>query len=306
LKPLGNVRQDSILTNRDLESIEAKIYEEHDEELVARQSFGLKTDDGPGAETIGYDMISKRGAAKIMNSDSEDVPLVDADIVRKTQKVVSIKAGFKVTPQEIRAARQANKPVETTKAGTARRAIAEGENRLVYKGDAKVDIKGVINATGITIYTAADVDTGAGTKITWATKTATEIIEDIRIAKFEKLDVNPGIVADTLELPPIQFGKLSQKIGQGEGTIMQYLKEQGWFPGGIKSNPELKQAGDGNTDCMLMYDSRSENVEIGVPMDMMMHPPVVDKNNAQQVNLEERTAGAIVRYPLAICLVIGI
>jgi hypothetical protein len=304
LRSLGAQRQDSILTNRDLESIEATVYEVHEDELVARQAVSLKTDDGEGAETVGYDKISKRGAAKIMNSDSEDVPLVDADIVRATQGVKSIKAGFKVTPQDIRGARQANKPIETTKAGAARRAIAESENSLFYIGETKVKAEGLVNATGITVTTAATTGTEGAT--TWDKKDSNAIIEDIRIAKFEHVDVNPGLIADTLELPPLQFGKLSKKIGQGEGTIMQYLKEQNWFPAGIRSNSTLKGAGAGSTDVMLTYDSRKENVQLSVPMDIMVHPAVVDKNNAQQVNLEERCAGALIRYPAAVCVTQGI
>lgn len=304
MKGLGVIRQDAILRNEDLEAIDNTVYEAKDKELTARTMVSLMTDIPEGAETYSYDKITKKGAAKIFAYGADDVPLVDADIERHTQRIYGIVDGFRIDIQEKRAARMANRPVETTKATAARRAAAEKENDFFYNGDASYNAEGLLNFTGIQTYSVPQDSDADGTE--WQYKTGAERVKDIKEAR-KKVNLKPGLEADTLALPPEQYEDLDDPYNSDnpELTVRKYLENQGWFSR-IISAPELEEAGDGGSNCFVVFDSSPDVVQLGLPMDLYRHDPYMLPNLSSQVNLEERTAGAIVRFPMGICRADGI
>ncbi|CAM4012402.1 DUF2184 domain-containing protein [Mesobacillus zeae] len=289
-------RADALIRPVDLEAIDNRIYEAKKEELKARTIFNVKTDVPEGAETYSYDVIKRSGAAKILAPGADDIPLVDADMERHTEKIYSIAAAFRVSVQELRQAAMAGRPVEATKADTARKAIAEKENRLVWVGDSKHNILGVTNAEGIQTMAVSNNAAGASTK--WKDKTGKEIVADIRKARtpIEKL---PGHSANTLIVTPAAMEELGKEYNEYTGqTVLQYLKTQGWFST-IEFTSDLEGKGTGGTDCFLILDNSPDVVEVLIPMDIKRHPEEYKFPN-YKVPLEERTGGAIVRYPMAI------
>lgn len=300
-----HARQDGMMTNRDLESVDKVVYEAKEEELTARTVVTLKTDDPEGAETISYDKMTKKGAAKIFAyGAADDIPLVDADVERHTQKVFGIVVGFSIGIQEKRAAQMANRPVDTTKATASRRAVAEKENSFFYKGSAAHKAEGLINHTGIQTMPVAQNKEETSTK--WKDKTGEEIINDIREAR-KKVNSLPGFTADTLLLPPDQYEDLDKPVNAENYhmTIRKFLQEQGWFTNIVRV-ADLEKAGDSESDCLVVFDSSREVVELSLPMDITRHPEVLLNNLSSQINLEERTGGAVVRFPLGICRADGI
>ncbi|KAB8139272.1 DUF2184 domain-containing protein [Gracilibacillus oryzae] len=280
---------------RDLEAIDNTLYEPKYEELTARQILDVKSDVDPGAETYSYSVMTRSGAAKIMGNLSDDIPLVDVDMRRVFQRIYSIVTGFRYSVQELRNAQMANVPLETTKAGVARRVIAEKENKITWIGDAVHNIQGLANAEGI--QTVA-VEQGASASARWEDKTGKEIVADIRSlrAKVEKL---PGHTVDTLVLPPDQYELLEEPYNEyNNGTIRNYIQNQNWFQSIVRA-PELAGAGEGKTDAMLVLDSSREVVELLVPMDITRHDPEWAFPN-YKFAVEERCGGTIIRYPMAI------
>ena len=304
MKDLGVVRQDAILRNEDLEAIDNTVYEAKERELTARTMVSLMTDIAEGAETYSYDKITKKGAAKIFAYGSDDVPLVDADMERHTQGIFGIVVGFRIDVQEKRAARMANRPIETTKATAGRRAAAEKENDFFYNGDDAYNAEGLLNFTGIQTYSVPQDSDSSGTE--WQYKTGAERVADIKEAR-KKVNLKPGLEADTLALPPAQYEDLDDPYNaeNPELTIRRYLENQGWFSR-IVSAPELEEGGDGGTDCFVVFDSNPDVVQLGLPMDLYRHEPYMLGNLSSQINLEDRTAGAIVRFPLGVCRADGI
>lgn len=292
-------RNDAMLTNRDLEAIDRTVYQAKEEELSARLVFRLKTDDPPGAESIGYDMITRRGAAKIFSYGGvDDVPLVDADVKRHVQRVYGIVLGMNVDVQSKRAAQMANRPIDTIKAEACRRGIAESENRFFYIGSQAHNAYGLTTATGVQVYAVAT--NGQDTPSTlWKAKTGEQIIEDIRQVR-KKVNTQPGLTADTLMLPPDQYEDLDRPVNSEryELTIRQWLKNQGWFKT-ISKEKALEKAGTGGMASMVVCDSSV--VQLSIPMDLTRHPEVLLANLASRINFEERTGGAVIRYPLGIC-----
>ncbi|WP_233275824.1 DUF2184 domain-containing protein [Salibacterium aidingense] len=280
----------------DLEAVDNTIYEPKREELIARTLVNVKSDVPDGAETYSYDVMTRSGAAKILASGADDVALVDADMRRHTVQIYSIAAAFRVSVQELRQARMANKPIEATKAATARRAIAEKENKLAWIGDETYNILGFTNAEGI--QTSALDQNEAGDSTQWADKNGKEIVADLRQAR-SKVNRLPGHTPDTLVVTPDALEELEKEYNQYTGqTVRQYIQNQGWFST-IQSTSDLEGQGDNGEDSFLVFDSSNEVVQLLVPMDIMRHEQEY-KYPSYKVPVEERCGGVVIRYPMAI------
>ena len=285
----------SLLRPQDLQAIDNKIYEPHKEELKARNIFAVKTDIPAGAETYAYDVFTRSGAAKILAPGASDIPLVDADLERHTVKIYSIAAGINITVQELRQAEMAGMTVETVKVDTARKAIAEKENNIAFVGDAKHNIKGLTDATGIQVFA---VPQGAKGNTTWADKTADEIVADIRKAKNKVNKLN-GHTADTLLVTPDSFEELEKPFNEfTKQTVLEYIQSQRWFTR-IEVLNDIAKQGTAGSNCFVVLDSSPDVVQLGVPMDITRHETEYSFPN-YKVPFEERTTGLIVRYPMAI------
>lgn len=286
----------SLLRPQDLQAIDSKIYEPHKEELKARNIFALKTDIPAGAETYAYDVFNRSGAAKILAPGATDIPLVDADLDRHTVNIYSIAAAINITVQELRQAQMAGMTVETVKVDTARKAIAEKENKLAFIGDADHNIKGLTSTTGIQVYAVDQNGDESSTK--WKDKTADEIVSDIRKAK-NKVNKLPGHTADTLLITPDSFELLEKPFNEfTKQTVLEYIQSQRWFTR-IEVLNDIKGHGTAGSDCFVVLDSSPDVVQLGVPMDITRHAQEYSFPN-YKVPFEQRTTGLIVRYPMAI------
>jgi len=297
-------KQDKAIMFRpeDLDSIDSTLYEPKEDELLIRTLFNVKTDVDPGAETYSYDVIKRSGVAKILGPNSNDIPLVDGDMERHTLQIYSVATGFKIGIQEMRQAQLTNTPLDTTKAGFARKAIAEKENQIAWKGEDDYNISGILNTTGIQTFTVDD--SGEGDSTEWEDKDGMKIIADIRkaVGKVNKL---AGHTVDTMVLPTEYYEKLQVPVSEYDTRpILEYLQASGWFST-ISKSDDLEKEGDGDSDCFLVFDSSSEVAELLLPMDITRHEEEYAFPN-MKVPLEERTGGMIIRYPMAFCRADGI
>ena len=298
---LGNrvERKDEMLLERDLEVIDNVLYEPKEEELIARTFLSTYTGIPEHAETYMYDRYERQGSAKRSTAGADDVPYVDNDKERISQKVISIENGFKIEKQELRAARANNRNVDTEKAETARRFVSENENDLVFLGDDNLGVPGLVSATGINTYdvpTDADAD---GTN--WEFKTGLEIINDIREARA-KVNKEDGYSADTLILPSTQYEMLAKPYNDyNSETIMTYLVQQGWFSQILEISYLVEADPDGANDSGLILDTAPSNMQLGLSIDFQREEPYRLPNGSYQVRTEERTCGLILRRPLAVC-----
>lgn len=282
----------------DLEAMDNTLYEPKYEELTARQVLDLKTDIPAGAETFGYNVMTRSGVAKIMGNNADDLPLVDGDLKREFQRIHTIAVGFTYSVQEMRAAQMTNTPVDTTKAAVARRAIAEKENKLAWVGDAKYGIKGVANATGIQ---SESVAAGASTDTEWAGKTSAEILEDVRKARA-KITVLPGHGSSSnlyLLVPAEQYEELNRRYSDYDSrSIMKVIEENNWFSKIVRV-PDLKGIGTAGSDSFIVMDASPEVIQLVLPMDITRLEEEW-KYPKWKVPVEERCGGVVVRYPMAI------
>jgi hypothetical protein len=282
----------------DLEAIDSTLYEPKYEELTARACMNVKSDIHPGAETYSYNVLTRSGVAKIMGNVADDLPLVDADLKREFSRIYTIATGFSYTVQEMRAAQMTGTTVDATKAGVARRAVAEKENKIAWIGDPDYNIKGLINAAGIQIESVEQGEKGS-TK--WKDKTSAEILEDVRKIR-KKVTVLPGHINTSnlcLCVPADQFEELNRRYSDYDArSILQVINEYKWF-WMIQRVPDLRGVGTAGSDSLLVMDCSSEVMELVVPMDLTRLDEEW-KYPKWTVPVEERCGGVIIRYPMGV------
>lgn len=300
--PNSNVQ--ARLQARDLEVIDKVLYEPKQEELTARAVFNVKTDIPPGAETVGYDVMTRSGAAKIIANGTNDLPLVDVDVTRYFAKIYTIGLGFRYSLQDLRQSQMTGTPVDAAKAATVRRGIAEKENKLAWLGDPDHNIQGVATAEGIQVE-AVGMNAG-GTSTKWADKTSEEIVEEVRKLR-KRITVLPGYgdAQLVLAVPPDQYEEMNRRYSDYDArTVMKVIQDNGWFTS-IKRVADLKGAGINGADSLLIFHNDRETVELILPMDITRLQEEWSYPH-WRVPCEERFGGAIVRAPHAILRADGI
>lgn len=315
-----SIRQDALIRKEDLLAIENVLYEVKKEELVARQFLHVNNSFPIYAQEVGYDWYDMAGSAKILaaGASAKDVPFVGEKGGRETQKVYSIVTGIRYTKAE-RQAVQAKSALgkgpsvslDTVRVSTARRFVAETENRLVFTGDSKHGIKGILNMSGITSESVAVGAIGAddAAKRLWANKTSKEVLADLLTGK-STLEKGNIFKARVLLLDSDHYNLLLRPYSdQSPMTILKWLQTEGAFFEKIIVSSQLSSAYNGLAGTMnafVILDNNPEVIELAVIQDMALGNPVYDILETSEQVVEERTAGCIIRHPKGIYLGKGI
>jgi len=297
---------ETLFLARELESIEAVLYEWEEKELKYRSLIPVSNEDNPGAETITYRMITMIGMAKIIANYSDDLPRSDAITKEYSQNVKTIGVAFGYNTQELRAAAMANKPLDRIKADSARRAVREFENEIAWTGEDSHGIVGFLNNANVPVLAAS---AGAG-GTTWALKTPDEIIADVSLMISTERDQSKGIHSgDTLVLPITQHTIITTtpRSVNSDTTIANFILNNKAF--GIKQIEwlnELKNAFVGGTkDGAILYEKNQRIIANRIPLEMITHP-IQEKGLEYIIPVEARNGGVVIRYPLACLFFTGI
>lgn len=307
-------RQDAgegMFFERQLESVESRLYEKKLRELKFRRLLPTTNRDGPGAATITYYLYTKFGAAKIIANPTDDLPRVDVAAERFTADVRVVGDAFGFSTQEIRNAQFANIPLEAQRASAARRAINEKMSDIAWNGDSVYNLGGVLDNPNIPDVQAAAAAGGGNSRVWGVDKTPLEVVNDIgdRITQINT-DTKEVHQPDTLLLPidKLQYIRrtpMSETFPQM--TIARWLMDpdNGFGLSTLEALPELTGTGTGATDQGLLYEKDDEVLELRIPMEMQTLPP--ERRNLQFfVPVEAEIAGVVIRYPLACMKFYGI
>lgn len=144
---------------------------------------------------------------------------------------------------------------------------------------------GLVNQTSIT---AVSADNGAAGTATWATKTPTEILNDINTILndcWAASEYDVSGIPNHILIPPVQYGQLTEPMTiAGASSIMEYI---------LKNNVARQQgvdlqilpsrwcigAGTGTTDRMVAYVNDEDRVYFDIPVPInraMTMPSVLD------------------------------
>ncbi len=298
-------RQDageSAFLERQLEHIEARIYDFKLRELKFRRVFPI-SNEGQGAEVIAYDLVRGAGVAKIIANGASDLPRADTFVDRFYAVVRSVGISFGYTTRELRNAAFSNVPLEARRGVAARRGMEEKLSDMAWNGDAEYNIIGILDNPNIPQIQAAAPSTGSDR--TWAggDKTPLEIISDITTVISDVVtNTNQVHKPNTVLMPVAQYEYISKTpySDRVPMSILRYITDplNKFDIDMIEQVPELAGTGPGGEDQMLAYERTDEVLQFRIPMELRAMPPE-PRNLEFLINMESECAGMVVRYPLA-------
>ena len=300
---------ESAFLERDLEMIEARIYDYKLRELKFRRLFPV-SNEGQGSETIAYDIVRGSGIARVIANGADDLPRADTFVDRFYAVVRPIGISFAYTTQELRNAAFSNRPLEASRGAAARRGMEEKLSDIAWNGDSEYGLIGILGNANIPQSQAAAP--ASGSDRTWAggDKTPLEIISDITTAFSDIVSTTNQVhKANALALPVANFEYIkktpySDKVPM---SILRYITdpENKFEIDVIEQAPELVGSGPGGEDQMLVYEKSDEVLQFRIPMELRALPPE-QRNLEFLINMEAECAGMVVRYPLACSFTYGI
>ena len=188
-------------------------------------------------------------------------------------------------------------------------AIHEKEHKLAFYGDAATGINGFLSNPNIPTLAASN---GAGGTSDWASKTAAEIMADIRLMCSTVRKQSKGVHnPDTLLLPSDQYDIIAgmPRSDLSDTTILEHLMNNPKAFGLTTIEPlytELTNAFvSGTADGAVVYERTKENIELRIPMELTLYP-MQEQGLELIVPGESRIGGIVVRYPLAFLFFTGI
>lgn len=305
-------RQDageSAFLERQLEMIEARIYDYKLRELKFRRLFPV-SNEGAGSETIAYDIVRNTGMAKIIANGATDIPRADTFVSRHYAVVRVLAISFAYTTRELRNAAFSNVPLEQRRGAGARRGMEEELSDLAWNGDSTYNILGLFSNPNVTQVEAAAPGTGSDKTWGGGDKTAFEILADISDNISAIVDrTNQIHVPDTavFAVPKYEYLRRTPYSTQVPVTLLRFILDplNGFALTTIEQAPELNDTGVGGTAQMWIYEKSEEILQFRIPMELRPMPPE-QRGLEYIINMEVESAGLVIRYPLALQLVYGI
>jgi hypothetical protein len=307
---------ESVFFDRELTRIKAATYDIIYAEAKALSGLiPIATDAGPGAETIGYTQYDEVGMAKVIANYADDMPRADVKGKQFFSTVKGIGDSFGYNIQEIRASAMANKNLPMRKANAARKAIDQKLNAIAWSARAADNVNGglvgfLYNAN----ITKGTVTTRDG-HITFASKTATEILLDLNKACVDIITLTKGVeIPDTVLLPIEQHALISDtyRADNSDITILQaflkthpYITKVDWVAELDAVTPIPSTGAAGPTDVMIVYKRSPDKLTLEIPQPFEQLE--VERRGFEYLTpCHARCGGVIVYYPLSINIVEGI
>lgn len=299
---------------KQLAYVKSKAYDKEFPELTGLKLFPQTSEVDEGAMYMEYFSYEPVGFADIIANYASDLPRVDVKGTPHRAEIVGIGNSYGYNVQELRACRRnallgTMKPLDAARAEAARRAYDIKINHLIWHGDEKTGIIGVLSSgNNIPIYTLTN---GAGGKADWASKTADEIAADVA-GMLNYIDtLTQGVEhPDSWAMPNDLYTSLNLRRIDGTGeSVLSYIKNHtpqivNWEVAGelSKSNTDYNSTGK---NIGLLYTKDAEKMAHEVPLAFLQHAPQ-ERNLEMVINCEGRDAGMVIPYPLSACLVYGL
>lgn len=296
---------ESVFFKRQLEAIDAQVYETKYPEFMARGLLPTQGGVPEGAKSYTYRMMDEVGSAKILHNLADDLPRVDVlgQEVNTLIKLLGDSYGYDI--MEIKAAAMTGTPLDSMKAAAARRAVEREIDRLLSLGDTAYGIKGLLSLTNTTTYTvstkAASGDTEWGT-LAAPIATGAEVAADLMGFASDLVEKTLGVFTRfSLLLPIEQFNYAAQtRIGSNsDTTALKFALATSPYIESIQPWYRCNGAGSGPSDRMVAYPRDPNVLSALVPMEFSVRPPQ-EKNLEFVINAIASCGGVVCRYPVAV------
>lgn len=262
--------------------IEAGVYRIKYPELDYASLIPVDTSAGEFVKSVTYYSMDGAGAAKWLNGNGKDVPVVGTQMNQHETAVHTAGIGYSYGYEEVNQARLLGVSLDGEKASTARRAYEKMVYTVALNGDTEKNFEGLFNYTGVP--QASVTADGTGSTTTWSTKTPDQIIRDVN-------SLLTGIVtatketelADTLLMPTERFNTIaSTRLTDTGMTILEFIQKANVYtaqtgqPLMIRAKRGLLTAGSGSTARMIAYRRSPEVLKLHIPMPHRFFPVQIE------------------------------
>ncbi len=295
----------SIFFLRELEYIQRQTRDTKQKKLKGMMLIPVSTEAPEWSEYITYRRLTRVGLAKVITDYAHDFPRADVYREEFTIKVKGLGSSYGYSKNEILQARQTGVPLDRERATSCRRAIDEFQDDIIWNGETTYGIQGFISYPGITSYT---VPNGVAGTADWASKVPDEILADMNGIVTSIISTTNGIEAPDTMLIPIDQWRLiaTTRLSDSDSeTILSFFLKTNGVIKTVDWSVELNAAGAGGTDRFMVYPKTPDVVRVEIPK-MYREEPPQQKGMEFEVVAEQRTAGILVYYPLAIAYGDGI
>lgn len=309
---------ETVFFERELASIEAKMFLVMFPERSILRLLKVDTSDNPGAETYITRIYEQTGMADFLAAyGAGDVPSVDVVGSEQVGRFYTLSNQFGFDIQEIRAASMAGVPLEQWKAESAQMTHAQRWNNLVWFGDTTRNIYGILTHPNIPAGYSATVNSSTlwvnddGT----ANKTPDEINADMSVLisqiRSTSLNVENG---DTMLMGITRYEYVAStyRATNSDRTILEAFELA--HPGlviesvneldAVPFDPVTGDPADPALNCMVAFNSDPRVSVIKGPIPFEMSPPDVS-GFRYSIEARSRFAGFVVRYPIAWNIQVG-
>lgn len=291
--------------------IEAGVYRFKYPELDYASLIPVDTSAGEFAKSVTYYSMDGAGAAKWLNGNGKDVPVVGTQMNQHETAVYSAGIGYSYGYEEVNQARLLGVALDGEKARIARRAYEQMVYNVAFTGDTEKNFEGLFDYTGVPSTTAtAD---GASSATTFASKTPDQIVRDMNaILTGIVTATNETELADTLILPTAQLQYIaSQRMTDTGDSILTYFQKANVYtaqtgqPLTILGKRGLSTVGSGSTPRMIAYRRAPDVLKLHIPMPHRFFPVQIEGFQFTIPGMF-RLGGLDIRLPKAISYVDGI
>ncbi len=252
--------------------IEAGVYAHRYPELDYASLVPVDTGAGEWSKSVTYYSMDGAGAAKWLNGNGKDIPVVGTNMEQHETAIYSAGIGYSYGLEEVNQARMLNIQLDGEKARIARRSYEQMVYSIAFEGDAAKSFEGLYDYTGVPAASvAAD---GAGSATAWSSKTPDQIIRDVNAILIGLHTATATTeLADTLILPVERLQMISSTRLTGTSiTILEFIQKANIYtaqtgrPLTIIGKRGLLTKGAGSTARMIGYRRAPDVLKLHIPM----------------------------------------
>ncbi len=295
---------ESIFFARDLEFQESTVYEKKYPQIKFRQLFPVNNQGGAAVLFVTYKMLDKTGIAQVITDYAQDLPRVNLSGIEVTKQVFSVADSAVYSQREVDAAMATGTNLDSTLLSTMREAYERKLDEIASTGHVRSGLEG-FNTNGNIPIIAPGTSAGVGDD-TWPNKTIDEIILDFSSA-YNAVPANSSNVHEpnTFMLSPERLALLGQlRITGTAEPLSTFLAKA--YPGcSFLTWHRMSTASAAGAQRLACGVRSSDVLEFREPMPFRIYP-LERKGLTYTYSGEGRTAGMVVRYPLAWVFMDGI
>ena len=271
--------------------------------LVAKEpiQFGQRTYTYPYMTVAGRAVVTAWGGAV-------DVSGTDVFVDERRVSIKPLQQGWYIHQHDIDAAKFANRDLKAARMEMAVQLVMDGIDQIGYEGAEGAEIYGLCNQPNANIVNLPAV--GVGNGISFASKSANQIVEDLEELLFTVPSLTDGTyLTPTILLPtPAYIAAVRTKDAAADNesalTIFRKNARQYYSDVDVIQVPYLDTCGPGGTSTAICYSNKKENIEYlrtGI-----RKSPVEKGLNTYTGVLDVSLAGLALKQPISFVQAFGV